>query len=85
MKYKKLYDKVLNGEFLSCGDGMELYNKTPVNELFSLADKVRFIHNPETKVSWQIDRNVNYTNVCISGCLFCNFHCTISQKEKVSQ
>jgi cyclic dehypoxanthinyl futalosine synthase len=82
MKYKRLYDKVLNREFLSCGEGMDLFSKIPVNELFSLADKVRFIHNPGSGVSWQIDRNVNYTNVCISGCLFCNFHCTLSQKEK---
>jgi len=61
---------------------MELYLNTSPRELFALANDVRFKINPERKVSWQIDLNVNYTNVCISGCLFCNFHCLISEKEK---
>jgi cyclic dehypoxanthinyl futalosine synthase len=33
-------------------------------------------------VTWQIDRNVNITNVCISGCKFCNFHCKPHQTDK---
>ncbi len=33
-------------------------------------------------VTWQIDRNVNITNVCISGCRFCNFHCKPHQEER---
>ena len=33
-------------------------------------------------VTWQIDRNVNITNVCISGCKFCNFHCKPHQVER---
>ena len=33
------------------------------------------MHADPTVVTWQIDRNVNITNVCISGCKFCNFHC----------
>ncbi|MFQ8807244.1 MAG: radical SAM protein [Alistipes indistinctus] len=33
-------------------------------------------------VTWQIDRNVNITNVCISGCKFCNFHCKPHQSDK---
>jgi cyclic dehypoxanthinyl futalosine synthase len=33
-------------------------------------------------VTWQIDRNVNITNVCISGCRFCNFHCKPHEAEK---
>ncbi|MDR2911692.1 MAG: CofH family radical SAM protein [Alistipes sp.] len=33
-------------------------------------------------VTWQIDRNVNITNVCVSGCRFCNFHCRPAETEK---
>ena len=33
-------------------------------------------------VTWQIDRNVNITNVCKSGCRFCNFHCKSHETEK---
>jgi len=82
MELNKLYDKALNIAPLTPEEGLFLYEKAPVNELLSLANNIRFKHNPERRVSWQIDRNVNYTNVCISGCLFCNFHCTISQRER---
>jgi len=34
------------------------------------------------EVTWQIDRNVNITNVCISGCKFCNFHCKLHQTDR---
>lgn len=62
-------------------EAVELYTGTPIAELMELAQRIRYIKVPQKKVSWQIDRNVNYTNVCISGCLFCNFHCRLSQKE----
>jgi cyclic dehypoxanthinyl futalosine synthase len=45
-----------------------------------LANYLRFKHNPEPKVGWIIDRNVNYTNVCNSGCQFCNFY--VGKKSK---
>jgi cyclic dehypoxanthinyl futalosine synthase len=38
---------------------------------------------PGKGVSWQIDRNVNITNACISGCVFCNFHCKLHQTERL--
>jgi cyclic dehypoxanthinyl futalosine synthase len=37
------------------------------------ADRVRRRLNPESRVTFVIDRNINYTNVCISGCRFCAF------------
>ena len=53
-----------------------LYETVPPARLFRLADALRrsAVEEPGT-VTWQIDRNVNITNVCISGCKFCNFHC----------
>lgn len=47
-----------------------------------MAEAERFRHVPERRVSYQIDRNVNYTNVCLSGCKFCNFHCRPDEPEK---
>lgn len=82
MHNNKLFKKALAGKNFTCEEGVELYECTPVRELLSLANQIRFKYNPKREVSWQIDRNVNYTNICISGCIFCNFHCTISQKEK---
>ncbi len=63
-------------------EALFLYEQAPVNELMALADKSRQQHVPGNGVSWQIDRNVNITNVCISGCLFCNFHCKIHETGK---
>jgi len=82
MSFNKLYNKALNKESLSLEEGITLYEHAPVEEILSVANRIRFIHNPGRRVSWQIDRNVNYTNVCISNCLFCNFHCTLSQKDR---
>jgi cyclic dehypoxanthinyl futalosine synthase len=52
-----------------------LYDNAPTDELMDAAAALRRQLVPDCGVSWQIDRNVNYTNVCLSGCLFCNFHC----------
>ncbi|OFY44103.1 MAG: dehypoxanthine futalosine cyclase [Bacteroidetes bacterium GWF2_40_14] len=82
MQQNALFTKALAGDNLTCIEGVELFNHTNVRELLALANEIRYKFIPEKKVSWQIDRNVNYTNICISGCLFCNFHCTISQKER---
>lgn len=61
---------------------MRLYREVPLEELSGMADAERYRHVPERRVSYQIDRNVNYTNVCISACKFCNFHCRPDQPEK---
>jgi len=64
-------------------EALYLYEHTPVDELMALADASRQRHVPGKRVSWQIDRNVNITNGCISGCLFCNFHCKIYDKARI--
>ncbi len=67
---------------LTADEALELYEQLSVNELMALADKARRQQVPGRGVSWQIDRNVNITNVCISGCLFCNFHCKLHDTEQ---
>lgn len=64
-------------------EAMWLYEKLPAGELFCLADTLRraVVQDP-VAVTWQIDRNVNITNVCISGCKFCNFHCRPDEKSR---
>jgi cyclic dehypoxanthinyl futalosine synthase len=47
-----------------------------------IADNIRRQKHHGNKVSWQIDRNVNITNVCIAGCSFCNFSCRLVESEK---
>ncbi|MCU0380003.1 MAG: dehypoxanthine futalosine cyclase [Chitinophagaceae bacterium] len=69
-----LYRKALNFEFLSAEEGQYLFTQAPLAELMSIADTLRRKQVPHGKVTWQIDRNVNTTNVCVANCKFCNFY-----------
>lgn len=51
-----------------------LYEQAPTSELMVLAWQIRQKFHPGNTVTWMIDRNINITNICISGCKFCNFH-----------
>jgi cyclic dehypoxanthinyl futalosine synthase len=74
MQLAELYKKALAFEFLTVEEGMFLFEHAPLTELMNVADELRKIQVPHGKVSWQIDRNVNTTNVCIANCKFCNFY-----------
>lgn len=53
---------------------LELYEKAPLLELGAMADQVRRRLHPEGVVTYIIDRNINYTNVCVADCKFCAFY-----------
>ena len=74
MQLAHLYQKAQNFEFLSVEEGMFLFENAPLTELMFVADELRKVQVPHGKVTWQIDRNVNTTNVCIANCKFCNFY-----------
>ena len=74
MELSELYLKASNFEFLSVEEGVFLFKNAPLTELMFIADELRKKQVPHGKVTWQIDRNVNTTNVCIANCKFCNFY-----------
>lgn len=74
MDLNKLYEKGLAKDFLSVEEGMFLFENAPLADLMAVADTLRKKAVPHGKVTWQIDRNVNTTNVCIANCKFCNFY-----------
>ncbi len=74
MNLQDLYRKAFRFEFLSAEEGVFLFEKAPLAELMQVADALRKTQVPHGKVTWQIDRNVNTTNVCIANCKFCNFY-----------
>jgi cyclic dehypoxanthinyl futalosine synthase len=74
MELPDLYQKALRGGFLSAEEGVFLYTQAPLTGLMQVADELRQDRVPHGKVTWQIDRNVNTTNVCIANCKFCNFY-----------
>lgn len=60
-------------EWLTIEEGVFLFEHAPLSALMHTADALRKQQVPHGKVTWQIDRNVNTTNVCIANCKFCNF------------
>lgn len=75
-------DKVLSGERITVAEARELY-RAPLNELGQLADRRRELARREAFdgrgneiVTYIVDRNVNYTNVCNVYCKFCAFYRT---------
>ena len=73
MDVNNLLKRALNFEFLSKEEGIFLYHEAATADLVFVANELRKIQVPHGKVTWQIDRNVNTTNVCIANCKFCNF------------
>jgi cyclic dehypoxanthinyl futalosine synthase len=70
----ELYQKAQSFSFLSADEGLTLFKEAPLTELMQIADELRKKQVPHGKVTWQIDRNVNTTNVCVANCKFCNFY-----------
>ncbi len=74
MDLSNLYIKALDFGFLTVEEGVALFRLAPLTELMFVADTLRKKQVEHGKVTWQIDRNVNTTNVCIANCKFCNFY-----------
>jgi len=73
--------KVLAGERLSRDEGVALLRGGGLLELGMLADAVRQRLHPEGVVTYIVDRNINYTNVCVAQCAFCAFYRDLPSKE----
>ena len=76
-----LTEKVRAGARLSGDEALELYRRAPTALLGRLADEVRARKHPEGIVTYIIDRNVNYTNVCVAKCNFCAFYRPVGSAE----
>jgi cyclic dehypoxanthinyl futalosine synthase len=64
---------VRDGNRLSFQAAQTLYRDVDLVTLGQLAQAARFRHNPAGVVTFAVDRNINYTNICTSGCRFCAF------------
>jgi len=71
---QRIADQVRAGERLDRDAALELYRHAPTSQLGQLADAVRARKHPDGIVTYIIDRNVNYTNVCVAKCNFCAFY-----------
>ena len=55
-------------------DLLDLYTNAPLLELGLAADRIRAAKHPHNTVTYIVDRNINYTNVCVADCGFCAFY-----------
>jgi len=69
-----LEEKVLSTRRLTREEGLWLWQRADLLELAQLANHTRFRLNPKPVVTFVIDSNPNYTNVCITDCVFCAFY-----------
>lgn len=74
MNNESIYKKALNLEFLSFDEGLQLYTTASTTDLMFTANEIRKKLSDKNIVGWQIDRNINITNVCVAQCKFCNFY-----------
>ena len=70
----KLLGAARSGRRLTGEEAVRLYRQADLLELGRAAQAVRFRRVPERRVTYLIDRNINYTNVCVTGCQFCAFY-----------
>ena len=83
MNAEEIFARAQDRVTLSREEAYWLWEEAPLERLAAVADEVRRNVVPDPNVvTWQIDRNVNITNVCISGCKFCNFHCKPHEAER---
>jgi cyclic dehypoxanthinyl futalosine synthase len=72
---------VERGGRVSAAEALELYRHAPLHLLGRLADGIRARKHPHRTVTYIIDRNVNYTNVCVARCNFCAFYREVGARD----
>jgi len=73
--------RVMEGGRVNRAEALTLYREAPTQLLGRLADTIRARKHPERVVTYIIDRNVNYTNVCTARCNFCAFYRPVGSSE----
>jgi cyclic dehypoxanthinyl futalosine synthase len=70
---------------LSLDEATLLYDEAPLHQLMQAAHQRRMAMHPEGHVTYLIDRNINYTNVCTINCQFCSFYRPPGHDETYTQ
>jgi cyclic dehypoxanthinyl futalosine synthase len=81
MDLRSFEERIVAGGRLAADEALQLYRQAPTYWLGRMADAVRRRKHPEGVVTYIIDRNVNYTNVCVARCNFCAFYREVGDRE----
>src|ERR1051325_4887848 len=66
--------RAADGNRITPDEALLLYTEAPLHALGQAADAVRRRRYPDNIATYIIDRNINYTNVCVTACKFCAFY-----------
>jgi cyclic dehypoxanthinyl futalosine synthase len=81
-----LEKKLLNFRYrLSVDEATLLYDKCDLNDLMYTSLEVRKLINPDNKITYLVDRNINYTNACTINCQFCSFYRPPGHRDAYTQ
>ncbi len=78
---RALADRIRAGSRIDADEALHLFHHAPLPLLGELADGIRASKHPGGVVTYIIDRNVNYTNVCVAQCNFCAFYRPVGSGE----
>lgn len=78
---QELLAKARDGRRLETGETLILYRAAGLDELGATADFLRQKRTDREAVTYLVDRNINYTNVCTTNCLFCAFYRPVGHTE----
>src|SRR5919112_900537 len=81
MNLDGISNKVLAGGRVDAAEALALYRAAPTHLLGHVADTIRARKHPDRVVTYIIDRNVNYTNICVARCNFCAFYRTVGSSD----
>lgn len=81
MSLASVLDRAAAGGRISAEEALLLYTDAPFHALGQAADEVRRRRYPDGIATYLIDRNINYTNVCVTACRFCAFYRPLSHAE----
>lgn len=88
MGWSTILDKINSSDEifrLTSDECLILYDTAPLHQLMNAAHHRRRLHNPSNKVTYLVDRNINYTNVCTINCQFCSFYRPPGHEETYTQ
>ncbi|HEV2892023.1 MAG TPA: cyclic dehypoxanthinyl futalosine synthase [Frankiaceae bacterium] len=74
MTIQAILDRAADGGRITPDEALLLYTDAPFHALGHAADEVRRRRFPDNVATYLIDRNINYTNVCVTACKFCAFY-----------
>jgi len=74
--------KVHDGKRITYDEGLFLYQHADLLDLAAAANARRQQLVPGNRVTYLVDRNINYTNVCVTDCQFCNFYALPGDDKK---